>query len=361
MDGSVMLKRTALELGFRAGLFRLAQLALGRHQAVILTFHRFAGKGQGHPRGLPIQRFEQYVRYLTRRYRVVSLAELSRDLRRGVVKPYRAAITVDDGYHEVSSLVAPLLRRLGVPATFFVVSGLVDRRLWLWTDKFRFAFDSAPPGVIEVASGGSRHRIEIRGASDRLTHSERWREYAKRLPIAERDQLLEALAQAWGVVIPSDPPDEYRALTWSELGALAAQGFDVGAHTRTHPILSRIPPEELEVEIGECKRELEARLGAPVRHFAYPNGKREDYTPEAVEAVARAGYDAAVTAIAGPNAPLAPPYELRRIDAGVEDLAHFAQAASGFEHMKVAKRAGFRIDPVTAGATMVPGGGRGGR
>jgi len=337
-----MLKEFALEVGFRAGLFRMTQLALGRRQAVILTFHRFAGDGQGHPRGLPIRRFERYLEYLTRRYRVISLADLCGDLRRGRVKPFSVAITVDDGYHEVSSLVAPLLRRHGVPATFFVVTGLVDRRLWLWTDKFRFVFDNAPESVIEVMSEGASRRIEIRGAGDRLKYADRWREHAKRLPLPVRDELLERLARAWGLVIPTEAPREYRAMTWSELKALAADGFDIGAHTSTHPILSRIPTACLDEEIAECKRELEARLGSRVPHFAYPNGKGDDYTTEAVEAVERAGYEAAVTAIAGGNTPAASIYKLPRIDGGVDDLAHFAQAVSGFEQMKVDTRVGFR-------------------
>jgi peptidoglycan/xylan/chitin deacetylase (PgdA/CDA1 family) len=335
-----MLKVTALNLGFHGGLFRLAQLALRRRQAVILTFHRFVGNGHGHPCGLPIGRFEQFLRYLTRRYRVVSLAELTWELRRGAVTPSSVAVTVDDGYHEVATLAAPLLRRYNVPATFFVVSDLVEGRLWLWTDRFRFVFHHAPLGVIEVARSGSVQRIEIGGERDRVRKAEQWREYAKGLPMAERDELLAALARAWGIDLPAEPPPEYRPLTWTELKTLAQQGFDVGAHTKTHPILSSIPAAHLRAEIGECKEELEQRLDVPVPHFAYPNGKGKDYTAEAVQAVARAGYRAAVTAIHVANTAATSLLELFRVDGGREDLAHFAQSVSGFEQVKIGAGAG---------------------
>src|SRR5262249_2639992 len=155
--------------------------------------------------------------YLTRRYRVVSLGELCGELRRGVVTPHTVAITIDDGYHEVASLVAPLLRRYDAPATFFVVSDLVDGRLWLWTDKFRFVFDHAPAGLIHVKTGAGVQRIEIRETDDRAWHADRWREHAKRLPLDERDELLTTLSRTWGLEIPTEPPAEYRAMTWAEL------------------------------------------------------------------------------------------------------------------------------------------------
>ena len=334
----MMLKRAALEIGFRTGLFRLTQLAV-RHRPMILMFHRFAGDGHGHPLGLPIDRFARFLDYLTSRYRVVRLDELTHELARGAVKPSTVAITVDDGYHEVLSLVGPLLRRYRVPATFFVVNDLVAGRLWLWTDKFRFVFDHAGDGVIEFRHRGAIHRIEIHDPVDRFRQAEAWKGYAKRLPIAERDELLGALGAAAGVTLPPTPPPEYRAMSWAELRELVRDGFDVGGHTRTHPILSRIPARELDGEIAEAKEEMERQLGVAVRHFAYPNGTPEDYTAETVRAVAKAGYRAAVTAIAGANTPATSPLELHRVDGGAPDLAHFAQSVCGFEQARLGTRA----------------------
>ena len=67
-------KQAALQVGFRAGLLRLMQLAR-RREAVILTFHRFAGEGTGDPSGLPVAKFAAYMEYLARCRRVVSLPD----------------------------------------------------------------------------------------------------------------------------------------------------------------------------------------------------------------------------------------------------------------------------------------------
>src|SRR6267143_1281642 len=160
------LKRAAVRFGLHGGVFRLAQFAVRRRQAVILMFHRLSGNGEVHIRGLPIERFEEYIKYLTRHYRIVSLDTLVEECTRGTVKPYSAAVTFDDGFHEVFSLAAPVLRRYGVPASFFVVSDFAEGRLWLWPDRFSYVFDRAPRGRGEFRYRGSIQVLEIRNDED---------------------------------------------------------------------------------------------------------------------------------------------------------------------------------------------------
>jgi peptidoglycan/xylan/chitin deacetylase (PgdA/CDA1 family) len=337
------LKRAALELSLRAGMFRLAQRANWRRQAAILTFHRFAGGDGGCRHGLPIERLDEFMRYLVRHFRVVSLDELSFDLRHGVVRPSTVVVTVDDGYRDMFTLAAPVFRQYKIPASLFVVSDFVEGGRSIWTDRFRFVFEHAPRGRVEIRHYGSAHVVEIRNERDRQRQELRWRERAKGMSVAERDDLLGAIARAWRIEMPREPLPGYRALSWAELRALAAEGFDVGGHTRTHPILSRISPHLLRDEIAGCKEMIEHAIGVPVRHFAYPNGRREDYSSSVVMAVAKAGYAAAVTSVPGGNTPSTSPYELDRIGAEADDLAHFAQYVSGFEQVKLRALAGLRL------------------
>lgn len=63
-----------------------------------------------------------------------------------------------------------------------------------------------------------------------------------------------------------------RLLSWSELGEMAAAGFEVGAHTLTHRPLTKLAPSEATREIVESKAAIEDRLGQAVQTFAYPFG-----------------------------------------------------------------------------------------
>jgi peptidoglycan/xylan/chitin deacetylase (PgdA/CDA1 family) len=80
-------------------------------------------------------------------------------------------------------------------------------------------------------------------------------------------------------------------LTTTELRELAAAGWELGAHTMTHPDLSKLDYASCVQEIGDSRRQLEQIAGVKVQTFAYPFGR---YGPEAVLAARDAGLEAAV-------------------------------------------------------------------
>src|SRR4030095_3240584 len=70
---------------------------------------------------------ERHIDWMARPYSFVSLDELGRSLEcgRSLSKP-PAAITFDDGYSDVYHHAYPLLKRKGIPAAVFVVTGLIE-------------------------------------------------------------------------------------------------------------------------------------------------------------------------------------------------------------------------------------------
>src|SRR5262249_31213924 len=79
--------------------------------------------------------------------------------------------------------------------------------------------------------------------------------------------------------------------TWEQCQRMAQSGISFGARTLTHPILPRTETMEVKHEIAASKAWTEARMGCPVRYFAYPN---DECCPAAVDAVEAAGFEAAV-------------------------------------------------------------------
>jgi peptidoglycan/xylan/chitin deacetylase (PgdA/CDA1 family) len=61
-------------------------------------------------------------------------------------------------------------------------------------------------------------------------------------------------------------------MPWSQLREIAAAGISLGAHSVTHPYLSRLPLAEVEQEWDRCREEIEQRTGRPVTTAAYPYG-----------------------------------------------------------------------------------------
>jgi peptidoglycan/xylan/chitin deacetylase (PgdA/CDA1 family) len=103
-----------------------------------------------------------------------------------------------------------------------------------------------------------------------------------------------------------------RMLSEDEIRALGREGWELGAHTMTHPDLATLDYDACRAEIERSRTALERIGGAPVETFAYPFGR---YGPAALAAVRDSGLLAAVSTGRGSwNA-----YELRRTMIGAAD------------------------------------------
>ncbi len=67
-------------------------------------------------------------------------------------------------------------------------------------------------------------------------------------------------------------------MTWDEIIHLSVAGMTIGDHTLSHPLLSKLTPEQLRKEVVDSKSVLEQKIGKPVTDFASPFG----YTSEAL-------------------------------------------------------------------------------
>jgi peptidoglycan/xylan/chitin deacetylase (PgdA/CDA1 family) len=65
-------------------------------------------------------------------------------------------------------------------------------------------------------------------------------------------------------------------LSWAEVTEMREAGIRFGAHTLTHPDLTRLGTEKIEYEIVKSKEIIEGVLGEPVRSFAYPYGRYDE-------------------------------------------------------------------------------------
>ena len=108
-------------------------------------------------------------------------------------------------------------------------------------------------------------------------------------------------------------------MTSEQVKAWNQAGMEVGAHSRTHPRLSKCSDAELQAEIAGSKADLEALTGAPVTQFCYPYG---DLDGRVANAVRNAGYVAATTTQRGRAVPGDDPMLLRRILVSGSSMMH---------------------------------------
>jgi peptidoglycan/xylan/chitin deacetylase (PgdA/CDA1 family) len=136
------------------------------------------------------------------------------------------SITFDDAFASVKEYAAPILRRYGAPATVFAPTAFMR-------------------GDANLVWAGIDH----------------WQQTAH--------------------------AGELKPMDWDDLGQLADAGWEIGSHTRTHPMLTHLDDAALLEELEASRQETSERLGQPCQTIAYPYG---DVDARVITAAAAAGY-----------------------------------------------------------------------
>jgi peptidoglycan/xylan/chitin deacetylase (PgdA/CDA1 family) len=261
------MKKLFFALLHSAGVSRLVAWAY-RRRVVFLCYHSVTESP--HPAAdepelhTPLASFTAQLDYLQRHRRVIPLGEYLAARRGGHKLPdYSAVLTFDDGTRNFLTVVAPLLAERGLAAAAFVITGKATER----------------DGSAAPARGWTRD-------------------------------------------------DDHSYLSWAEVRDLARRpGIEIGSHSRTHPDLTALAPEEARRELAESLAELTAQTGNPSPSLAYPHGRT---SPEVCEMARSLGYACAFADGLGANDMATDLYALRRVViAGDDDLATFAARVSG--------------------------------
>ena len=105
-------------------------------------------------------------------------------------------------------------------------------------------------------------------------------------------------------------------LTRAQVRAMIADGWEIDAHSVTHPDLRTVSAERLRDEVAGSRGALRSIFGVPAEFFAYPYGRSNARVRAAVR---RAGFLAATTVVRGLASPRADPFALARVLVGAND------------------------------------------
>jgi peptidoglycan/xylan/chitin deacetylase (PgdA/CDA1 family) len=279
-----------------------------RGRLSVLVLHRVLAEPDPlFPDEMDGPRFTALCRWADSMFNLLPLDVAVRRLRDDSLPSRALAITFDDGYTDNHDVAFPILRRLGLPATFFITTGFVGRGC-MWNDRVIEAFRRTAlrrvdlSGLLEVGPFALEHAADRRVAIESVIRRVK---YLKPQP---RLELVRLIGERLEVDAPSG-----LMMTEDEVRALRKAGMQIGAHTVSHPILAMLDAGQKRREITESKRVLETILGEPVDLFAYPNGKPgEDYDAECVRMVREAGFTAALTTARGAANRQTDPFQIPR-------------------------------------------------
>lgn len=327
------MRTTAYRLAVESGAADLAAW-LNRRKAVILTYHGLLALPPPpatrtlHKIFVTAEQFRAQMALLRARYQVLPLSQLVERLAAGETGERLAAVTFDDGWRTTRTLAAPILDELGIPATVFIATGLMDTpHRGLWTQRLAASLTAPGRDRIRIwdvelpAETAAQRRDAVRTIAGIL----------KKLPTQEREERLTEVFARFGNGFELGPELEF--MSWNEVRELDSFGVTCGAHTVDHEILTSLSLEQANEQIRSSRAQLEDATRLPCRLFAYPNGSERDFRDEHTRTLSSEGFDAAVTQIPGRNSPDTDRFRLKRINVGLEHTLHtFLAELDGLRH-----------------------------
>lgn len=315
------MKKMLVRAGFYSGILRNWPRSRRGGYFHVLMYHHVTDRPEPFFPHVTRKVFARQMGFVRKNFRVTDLGRLAEMVKTGEPIPPRVlALTFDDEYEDVYRNAFPLLREYKLPATVFITTGCVDTGRIPWTDELGFLFRETGKGGFELARAGGREIFSWSGESSRLSEFRRVKALLKNVFEDERSELFEQIRRQLEV----EKENPSRILSRSEIREMAAAGIDFGAHTVTHPILTRVPPRQAQEEIAGSKRKLEEILGREVEGFCYPNGEAGDFDAVIEGMVRHVGFQYACSTVDGVNDLFADPYALKRTWTSEPSLPLFA-------------------------------------
>ena len=265
--------------------------------------------------------FEKHMRFLGIHFNVISLDEFASRIEENSPFPARSClVTFDDGWKDNFHNAYPLLEEIGIPSVIFLTTDFIGKQDQFWQERMTgllFKLYDAYRGnnnvTVRLASEFSGVGLEniFSCKRDHLRD-----EISKLIPLLkakskeEIDAIIQRLADLAGES-GGEANTENAFMDWHEIRRMAKNGVSFGSHGKSHTLLTRLQPTEVEKEVIESKGRIEEELETTVYAFSYPNG---DYSQQVLDIVMNAGYKLGFSIESGPYSAADNPHTIRRIN-----------------------------------------------
>lgn len=229
-------------------------------------------------------------------YQAISLDTLHSNLQNGKIRNKFVSFTFDDGYIDNFTYAYPIFKKHNIPFAIYITTEFPDGKTILWPDLLE-----------ELLLNNNRLEIKIRGkvlefncktAEEKENTFIALRTIIMSAKNTEYIQYLKEIFEPYGIDIFKN--SKGGVLSWEQIKLLSLDPLvTIGAHTITHPVLSKLTYNGAKYEILESKNKIESCIKQKVAHFAYPYGTRNEINCREIDIAKKSGFNTATTAIPG--------------------------------------------------------------
>lgn len=291
---------------------RVLKLFKDNNQLIILNYHRILDPNKVRlfddgVFGPTQERFEQEMKWLKKETDIISEDELIDIIyNKKKINRVKSLVTFDDGYRDNYDLAYPVLKKLNIPAIFFIPTKQIEERKLGWWDITAFLVKHSTLPEIEL--GGDKYFFKNKPETILKIINK-----IKRMNADNVDAFLIELSTKLKVDLPSIQLQDNELMTWDQIIEVNKNGITIGSHTHEHAVLSNQNINRMREQIKKSKNILETKLGHSVNTIAYPVGGYRHFNQDAKNVSKELGFKLGYSFLTGVNHfPEIDPFDVRR-------------------------------------------------
>ena len=228
-------------------------------------------------------------------------------------KDYSYAITFDDGFYNNYKIAAPILKRKGLSATFYVTTSFIEKNEMSWIDQIEHMIEKEKKSK-NVNIFNKKFKISNNKKS-KINFLKSVRFLAKRDGVNFNNLVLKIKSQLkFKGKLNNLNNIVDKKMNWTQVKKLNQSNyFTIGGHTVNHPILSFLNNYDARKEIVNSINIIKKKTKINIKHFSYPEGLRHTYGKREISLLKKRGIILCPSAEFGINNNKTDLFRLKRI------------------------------------------------
>ena len=240
-------------------------------------FHRVNPKRDALWDPMDVHLFDRCIKYISKNFDVRLAEDIYVNGSKNTSRKKVATIMFDDGYKDNFDFAAPILKKYGCKASFYIVTNCIELNIPTWTHVLEYYFSNTKQARFNFNFDFIPEELNIQGLKskeERIAYVKKLKPMLKNIPSHQREILLEDLQSTCkDIKLPE------LMMSWEDLKTLRKEGHYIGSHTVSHSPLGTIKDlSRLTEEIKQSGEIIKSKLGYFPLSISYPVGSYNDDT-----------------------------------------------------------------------------------
>jgi len=270
----------------------------------ILMFHRLEDSVDSLNISIPIRFLKSIIQWSD------SLGELCGldDLLKAKSQSTRFSLTFDDGFENIIQVKSLLP---STPIILYLATDYIESDRKFWALELEYLIINSDQPYLDL-SDFNLGRYDFINENSKYLAISKLNNELKGFHPNDIDLIIRKLRNNISMLYKEEFNNMF--LSWEQVNSLIEGGMEIGGHTHSHVISSKVSPDEFKYELQISNGLIKSHTGITPKHFAYPNGRQQDIALSSRDQLKEEGYISAVTTVEGANEVGDDPFLLKRFN-----------------------------------------------